>query len=123
MNLNAVPPVPRRRRHSAEFKAQVVQACEQPGVSIAAIALHYGLNANLLRNWIRALQRQGAEPAEFASARPTAEFIPIPLPAPSAAPAAHDIEIVVKRGATTVTVRWPGSAASDCATWLQQWLR
>ncbi|MFZ6774183.1 transposase [Undibacterium sp. SXout7W] len=54
MNLNAVPPVPRRRRHSAEFKAQVVQACEQPGVSIAAIALHYGLNANLLRNWVTA---------------------------------------------------------------------
>lgn len=36
----------RRRRHSAEFKAQVIQACKQPGVSIAATALRYQLNAN-----------------------------------------------------------------------------
>jgi transposase-like protein len=28
----------RRRRHSPEFKQKVIQACRQPGVSIAAIA-------------------------------------------------------------------------------------
>jgi transposase len=39
----------RRRTHSAEFKAKVVSACRQPGVSIAAVALANGLNANLLR--------------------------------------------------------------------------
>ncbi|MBR7780409.1 transposase, partial [Undibacterium sp. BYS50W] len=39
----------RRRRHSAEFKAQVIQACKQPGVSIAATALRYQLNANQVR--------------------------------------------------------------------------
>ena len=35
-----------RRRHRAEFKAAVIQACQQPGVSIAAIALANGLNAS-----------------------------------------------------------------------------
>ena len=41
---------PRRRRtHSPAFKAHVLQACSQPGVSIAAVALSNGLNANLVR--------------------------------------------------------------------------
>ena len=29
----------RRRRHSAEFKASVIEECLRPGVSIAAVAL------------------------------------------------------------------------------------
>jgi len=37
------------RRHSEEFKQQVIEACLQPGVSVAAIAL----NANYLRRWVR----------------------------------------------------------------------
>ena len=46
---------PRRRwRHSAEFKQKAVQACGHPGVSIAAVALHYRLNANLLRRRVAA---------------------------------------------------------------------
>lgn len=42
----------RRRRHSEEFKARVVQACRIPGVSIAGLALAHGLNAHLLRRWV-----------------------------------------------------------------------
>ena len=42
----------RRRRHSAKFKAQVIQACKLPGASIAATALHYQLNANQVRIWL-----------------------------------------------------------------------
>lgn len=41
-----------RRRHSAEFKVQAVKACQQPGVSIAAVALHFRLNVDLLRRWV-----------------------------------------------------------------------
>ena len=39
----------RRRRHSAEFIAEAVAACRQPGVSIAAMAMSRSVNANLLR--------------------------------------------------------------------------
>jgi transposase-like protein len=39
----------RRRTHSAQFKARVMQACRQPGVSVASVALSHGLNANLVR--------------------------------------------------------------------------
>ena len=38
--------------HGAEFKAQVLAECGQPGASVAAIALAHGLNVNLLRKWL-----------------------------------------------------------------------
>ena len=34
----------RRRRHSPEFRAAVIEACRQPGVSVAGVALANGLN-------------------------------------------------------------------------------
>lgn len=37
----------RRRRHSAEFKQKAVLACLQPGLSIAAIALHQRIERQL----------------------------------------------------------------------------
>ena len=45
----------RRRAHSpalTAFKAHVLQACSQPGPSIAAVALSNGLKANLVRRWL-----------------------------------------------------------------------
>ena len=42
----------RRRTHSAGFKAKVVAACRAPGVSIAAVAMANGINANLARRWV-----------------------------------------------------------------------
>ena len=112
----------RRRRHSAEFKAQAVSACMQPGVSIAAVALHYRLNANLLRRWVADQEEQDmAAQARQAMTVSPAEFVPLQLPGPAAP--VQDIVIEVLRGAAQVTVRWPSSAAAHCATWLQGWLR
>jgi transposase len=113
----------RRRQHSPEFKAQVVKACSQPGISVAAVALRYRLNANLLRRWVAAhAQRDGIAQAQQAITAAVPEFVPLQLPPPSAA-AMQEIVIEVRRSAATVTVRWPTSAAADCATWLQGWLR
>lgn len=47
--MDQATPGRRRRVHSAEFKAQAVQASQQPGVSMAAVAMAHGINANLLR--------------------------------------------------------------------------
>ena len=41
-----------KRRHSVEFKARVVAACEARGASVAGVALAHGVNANLVRKWI-----------------------------------------------------------------------
>ena len=113
----------RRRRHSAEFKAQVIQACKKPGVSIAATALSYQLNANLVRIWIRAHDQKTIEAGQTAPNELLPEFLPLALPSPVKHTIPPEIVIEVKRGTTNMTVRWPGAAAAECAQWLQNWLR
>lgn len=115
-----------RRTHSEEFKAHVVEACGQPGVSMAAVALANGLNANLLRRWVVA--RGGVRPAkrsgpEIPLPASRGEFVPLQLAAPS--PRGVDgrqIQIELHRGTTTVKVSWPLEAAEACAAWLRSWL-
>jgi len=146
MHSNPVP----RRRHSAELKAQVLAACNEPGTSIAAVALSHGLNANLVRKWLvgRGLKRIGiqAPVAVMASAAATvpppvaapllaadARFLPIQLDTPARATRAEParqtdttrviqepIHIELRRGALHLSVRWPTSAAGGCTAWLRE---
>ena len=52
----------RRRIHSDEFKANAVAAYMQPGMAMAAVAMANGVNANLLRRWVREAElRPGAD--------------------------------------------------------------
>lgn len=46
-----------RKSYTKSFKAQVVHECEQPGVSVAAIAMSHGINANVVRRWPKASAR------------------------------------------------------------------
>jgi transposase len=121
--MDQAAPGRRRRVHSAEFKAQAVQASQQPGVSMAAVAMAHGINANLLRRWVH----EGAQPPvdAWAVGDTPAGFIALPMPAPSAppAPSAEPIRIEVRRGSTTVTVTWPAGAADACAAWMRELLR
>ena len=118
----------RRRTHSAEFKAQVVAACRTPGVSIAAIALEYRLNANLLRRWVTEddrIREAGLIAAGNGSPAPSitsGAFVPVALPEPSVA-TAQEIVIELRRGATLVKVSWPVEAAPACSAWLRALLR
>ena len=119
----------RRRQHSAEFKAKVVAACRQPGVSIAAVALANGLNANLLRRWVVTEERaQQAGRGELVSAPPArldvdnGSFIPLQVEAPVLRDGLP-ISIELRRGATVIKVAWPLLAATDCAAWLRELLR
>lgn len=59
----------RRRRYSAAFKAEIVAACLQPGVSTTAVALANQINPNLVRRWIRLQQQSATEPVEPDAAR------------------------------------------------------
>ena len=47
-----------RRRYDPASKRRLVEACLQPGVSLAGLALRHGVNANLLRKWVAGQQRQ-----------------------------------------------------------------
>ncbi|MDP3857702.1 MAG: transposase [Stagnimonas sp.] len=102
-----------RRRHSAELKAQVLRECARPGASVASVALSHGINANVVHKWRR---------LAAVAALPITSFVPVALPAPTcAAPA--DIRMELRRGATTMTITWPASAAVDCAAWMRELLR
>lgn len=108
-----------RRRHSAEFKQQVLAACAQPGASVAAVALAHGLNDNLVHKW-----RRQARVDDEAAPDDVESFIPVTLSAAASrsvvSPAV--IEVNVRRGVAAVQIRWPASAAAECATWLRAWL-
>jgi transposase len=133
------------RTYTPQFKAQLVAACQQPGVSIAGLALQHGMNANVLHRWLKEFG-QGrhrldgvCEPTK-ATGLPTpstAAFLPIELQTvppsqrasvspteatPAAAPMA-DIRIECHRQGVSMTVHWPLSAAAECAQMLRQWLR
>ena len=41
-----------RCKYDPSAKAELVRRCLQPGVSVAAMALAHGVNANLVRRWI-----------------------------------------------------------------------
>jgi transposase len=94
----------RRRRHTDEFKA------------------------NLLRRWIE----QGGQRLPSADSVETtvdipwdqakAALVPVQLDA-TPSPTASDIGIELKRGATTVIVHWPSSAAGASTAWLREILR
>ena len=111
----------RRRLHSDEFKADAVAAASQPGMSMASVALARGINANLLRRWVREAE---LPPPAKALAKPgpaAPAFVPVQLPEPVAP--AGEIRIDVRRGATTITVGWPMAAAAECAGWMRELLR
>ncbi len=113
MDTKKYLPGRRRRRHSAEFNAKVVADCRQPGVSMAAVALANGLNANLLRFGVG--KTNGAI-GEVRAMEQNEEFIALPLATEAECSIPTDIRIELRRGATTITVSWPARAAGDCAT-------
>ena len=116
----------RRRRHSDEFKANAVAACQQPGISMAAVAMAHGINANLLRRWVREGEEMKPDvPAHDkdssdAAVRPGPTFVPMAVP-PAATTA--DIRIELRRGPMSIVVTWPTGAATECAVWIRELLR
>jgi transposase len=108
-----------RQRYDAATKARVVAECDAPGTSVAKVALAHGINANVVHRW-RQLARENGK----ATPCGTGEFIALPLMAPAIdAPMSADIRVELRRGAVTMTVTWPVSAAADFAAWTRELLR
>ena len=117
------------RTYSAQFKAELVAACGQPGVSIAALAGQHAMNANVLHRWLKEHHRSGRHqlaahsPAAAApaaapeTASPLAAFIALQLPAPAQQPETREIKVELRRGALSMVVTWPVSAAAELASW------
>ena len=106
----------RRREHSVEFKRELVARSLEPGVSVAAIAMDSGINANLLFGWRRRHLASLAqtEPAPVRS--PVSVLLPVSIetgpreihrtpPAPPARSSSGIIEIDI--GSARVRLRGP----------------
>ena len=107
-----------RRRYGAQFKAMVLAQCDEPGASVAQVAMSHGINDNVVHRW-RHLARDG----KLAAPKPS-EFIALPMPvAPVSSPTSANITVELRRGAVTMTVTWPSSAAADFAHWTRELLR
>lgn len=120
-------PPPKRswRRHSDEFRARVIELARQPNTSVAAVALANGLNANMLRGWVRKSEAAGEGSARLRDmARPA--FVPLPMPTqpslPAPAPAPEEttvrVEVEIHRNGTTVRASLPLDSCS--AAWLRE---
>ena len=70
-----------RRTYTDEFKRAVVGQCNEPGVSLAAVAMANRINANLVRRWAR--YRGLAE----AKVKEVAKLLPVTVEAVGTAPA------------------------------------
>lgn len=119
----------RRRLHSDEFKANAVASCMQSGMSMAAVAMANGINANLLRRWVQAAEMHPDSALPDASPMPKRQvadapapvaFVPMQLPAKVAA---ADIRIELRRGNTSISMAWPIDSAGECASWVRELLR
>ncbi len=118
-----------RRRHSPEFKAHVVAECSRPGMSMAAVALRNGLNANMLRRWVTLSEASQAvrceargEPQSTAAltlAQPG--FVAVNMPAQR--DASPPVEVELKQGSLQVRVLWPAASAGELGSWLRELLR
>lgn len=105
-----------RRRYSNESKAQVVAECDVPGASVAKVAMSHGINVNVVHGW-RKLARDGGAAAIVTRV----EFAPMALKPALAQPVAERrIEVELRRGAVTMKITWPPSAAADFASWIRE---
>ena len=95
----------KRRRHSPELKAKILRACQEPGTSVASVALQHGINANLIHKWRREAEGK-QKPAEQ-------KFVPVPLPAPPGV--ADDVVFEL----TGIKVRWPRAQIDRAIPWLR----
>ncbi len=119
-NVSVTKPYQRRRRFSREFKAEIVAQCQAPGASVSRISLDNGLNANMVRRWIKEAQR-----AVDVSSIPPA-FVPINLPAANAAPISdkrNTIRIEIPHAGGPVVIEWPADQANQCVALLRELLQ
>src|SRR3954462_11385286 len=104
-----------RRRYDPVSKQRLVEACRQPGASLAGLALRHGVNANLLRKWVTGRPgQQRAGTAVSASERTTEVFVPVvelcgmaDPPEPSAPPSVQHPVQPVKAAGPRLTVDMP----------------
>jgi transposase len=115
-----------RRRYGAQFKAMVLAQCDEPGASVAQVAMSHGINDNVVHRWRQlARQRQAAQRVAVteASGPAPAQFVPLALPAPATAEVKTEVRLEVRRAAVAVSIAWPEHALGDLAGFVRELLK
>ena len=119
-----------RRRHSSEFKAQVIQDCGQAGVSIRSIAQLHNVDPSLVRHWLAVHRAQAGAVCAAAKSQPIVRHRPMEVNSQFLAvefdkkdSAADGIRLELRRGTATAVVDWPVQDSVACGAWLREWLR
>jgi transposase-like protein len=102
-----------RQRHtySKTLKAQVVQECQQPGVSVSSVALRHGINANVVRRWL--------PPKRNNTVANLPAFVPLQLATTDQAKSEISISIQITYEQGAVTVMWPAADPVGCARFVR----
>jgi transposase len=82
-----------RCRYDPDIKRELVEICQQPGVSVARIALEHGINANLLRQWIQSYREQVNSPPPSPAATLPAFAPVLSVTTPKSKPYTHLVEL------------------------------
>ena len=104
----------------------MIELARRPDTSVAAEALANGLNANMLRRWVRESEVAGKAGSEAAPPRDAAMpvFVQLPmhtqpsLPAALPEQSAARVEVEIHRNGTTVRASLPLDSRS--AAWLRE---
>lgn len=116
-----------RRRYGSQFKAMVLAQCDEPGMSVAQVAMSHGINDNVVHRWRQLARQQQSARQAVSGAQPSAAqpvaFVPLALPAPEGPQPKTEIRLDIKRGAVTVGVAWPDKALGDLAGFVRELLK
>ena len=116
-----------RRRYGTQFKAMVLAQCDEPGMSVAQVAMSHGINDNVVHRWRQLARQQQPARQARAGAQPAveqpAEFVPLALPAPDAPEVKTEVRLDIKRGAVTVGIAWPEKALGELAGFVRELLK
>ena len=104
-----------RCRYDPEAKQELVEACFQPGVSVARMALEYGINANLLRKWINQY-REAVGSVTLSTPAPLSAFAPV-LSVDTPKPVETRLTVALPTG---VKLEWQGGGLPDLSPFLNE---
>ena len=112
-----------RRRYAPEFKQKVLRECEAGDQSVAAVAMKYGLNHNLVHKW-RHLARQN-KPSEFVRLPPPVSSVPVSMDttvSAQAAPSQRTVRLNLQIKEHCLNVDWPLEEIQSSVVWIRQLL-
>ena len=103
----------KRRRHSPQFKAQVLEETMLDGVSIAAVARRHNLNANLIHKWLK------TAPSGVPAAPVAPAFIPLPAPPTPSKTSRAEARIEIPGAKGIINLFWPCDQSQSLAALLK----